>query len=46
MLTRMVKQVKLPDPVYKQASEIKTNEEFSSLGDAIRHVFMEAGYDV
>lgn len=42
----MVKTVKLPDTVYDEASRLKEEEEFSSLGDAIRHVFVEAGYDV
>jgi hypothetical protein len=42
----MVKQAKLPEPVHDRAMELKEEEEFSSIGDAIRHVFTEAGYDV
>lgn len=45
-LTRMVARPRLPKPVEEQAREIQSEHEYPSLGEAVRHVFQEAGYDV
>jgi len=36
----------LPRPVYEQAEEIQDEFEYPTVGEAVRHVFQEAGYDV
>lgn len=34
----------LPDPIVESAESVKVRNDYSSLGEAIRHVFREAGY--
>ena len=38
--------VRIPDPVYSRAQEVKDEHEFSSIGEAIRYMVREGGYDV
>lgn len=38
--------MRVPDPVYKRAIELKEEGDYASLGEAVRNVFLEAGYDV
>jgi hypothetical protein len=38
--------VRLPQTVYDRAEEIQDEYGYPSLGEAARHVFQEAGYDV
>lgn len=42
----MVARPRLPDPVEREAERIKDEHDYPSLGEAIRHVFQEAGHDV
>lgn len=42
----MTQGVKVPDPVYEQANGIKEMHDYASLGEAIRHMCREGGYDV
>lgn len=42
----MTKGVKVPDPVHAKAKEIKEMHDYASLGEAIRHMCREGGYDV
>lgn len=37
---------RIPDPVYEEAESIKDKKEFSSIGEAIRYMVREGGYDV
>jgi hypothetical protein len=36
----------LPDPVARKAEQVREEYDYPSTGEAIRHVFKEAGYDV
>lgn len=45
-LACMAQQVQVPDSVHKQAKQLRDEKEFSSIGDAIRYVFIQEGYDV
>lgn len=36
----------LPEPVADEAEDVMKEHDYPSLGEAIRHVFREAGYDV
>jgi len=36
----------LPDPVLDCAEDVEDEYDYRSTGEAIRHVFKEAGYDV
>lgn len=40
------KQTRLPNPVYDKAVEIQEEYDYPSIGEAVRHVFQEADYDV
>lgn len=42
----MSKAVKVPDPVHETATDIKEMHDYASLGEAIRHMCREGGYDV
>ena len=42
----MVDRPPLPGPVAEKAAEIQDEHDYPSMGEAIRHVFKEAGYDV
>ncbi|WP_233274383.1 ribbon-helix-helix domain-containing protein [Natrinema thermotolerans] len=42
----MTKSVKVPDPVHERAKEIKETHDYASLGEAVRHMCREGGYDV
>jgi len=37
---------RIPDPVYREAEQVKDEREFSSIGEAIRYMVREGGYDV
>jgi hypothetical protein len=39
-------QHRLPDPVAKKAKEIRDENDYNSVGEVIRTVFKEAGYNV
>jgi hypothetical protein len=38
--------VRIPDTVYEAAGELKEEQDFATLGEAIRHMCNEGGYDV
>ena len=38
--------VKVPDPVHDKAEEIKEMHDYATLGEAVRHMCREGGYDV
>jgi len=38
--------VRLPQTVYDRAEEIQDEYDYPSLGEAVRHVFQDAGNDV
>lgn len=38
--------VRVPDPVHETAVEIKELHDYASIGEAIRHMCREGGYDV
>lgn len=38
--------VRVPQPVYEQAVHVKQDHDFPSIGEAIRHMCREGGYDV
>lgn len=42
----MSEQVIVPNTVYNTAKDVKDDRDFSSLGEAIRHMCQEGGYDV
>jgi len=42
----MSEQVIVPNTVYDTAKDVKQERDFSSLGEAIRHMAQEGGYDV
>lgn len=42
----MAQQIRVPDSVYEEAKRLRDEREFSSIGDAVRFVFIEADYDV
>lgn len=42
----MSKPMKVPDPVHEKAKEIKELHDYASLGEAVRHMCREGGYDV
>lgn len=37
---------RLPGPVVEKAKQLKEEKEFASLGEAIRHMCQEGGFDV
>lgn len=39
-------QHRLPDTVAERAKDIRDERDFPSVGEAVRHVFQEAGHDV
>lgn len=39
------KHVRIPERVYERAAEVQEEYGYPSIGEAIRHVFQEAGYD-
>lgn len=38
--------VRVPDPVYEVAGEVKEERDLPSMGEAIRYMVREGGYDV
>lgn len=42
----MSKGVRLPTPVYEKAKEVQEMHDYASLGEAVRHMCREGGYDV
>ena len=42
----MTQSVRIPDPVHEKAEEIKDIHDYASLGEAIRHMCREGGYDL
>jgi hypothetical protein len=42
----MTNGVRVPEPVYEKAEEVKEIHDYASLGEAIRHMCREGGYDV
>lgn len=38
--------VRVPDPVYNRAEEIKEERDLPSIGEALRYMSREGGYDV
>jgi hypothetical protein len=40
------KHLRVPQPVYQTASDVKDEYDYPSIGEAVRHVFREADYDV
>lgn len=42
----MSQRVRIPDTVYERAEELQEEYDYPTLGEAIRQVFREAGYDV
>lgn len=40
------KQARIPRPVYEEAREIQEEYGYPSIGEAVRHMCQEAGYDV
>lgn len=38
--------VRVPKPVYEQAKTVQEDYEYPSIGEAIRHMCKEGGYDV
>jgi hypothetical protein len=37
---------RIPDPVLKRAEDVKEEYDYPSVGEAIRHMCQEGGYDV
>lgn len=42
----MSQQVRIPDTIYEKAEELKEERDFPSIGEAIRYMCREGGYDV
>lgn len=42
----MTQGVRIPDTIYEKAHEIKDLHDYATLGEAIRHMCREGGYDV
>lgn len=42
----MSEHVRVPDTVYEEAKRVQTELDFASIGEAIRHMCQEGGYDV
>lgn len=40
------KHARVPETVYDKAEDVKEEYGYPSIGEAIRHVFQEAGHDV
>lgn len=38
--------VRLPTTVYERAGEVKNEYDFASIGEAVRHMCREGGFDV
>jgi len=38
--------VRVPDPVYDEAEQIKDDRDLPSIGEALRYMAREGGYDV
>jgi len=38
--------VRIPDPVKEQADELVESRDFQSIGEAVRHMCREGGYNV
>jgi hypothetical protein len=45
-ITAVSKTYRVPDTVSEKAQELKENRDFASIGEAIRHMCQEGGYDV
>lgn len=42
----MTEHVRVPDTVYEEAMRVQKRRDFSSIGEAIRHMCQKGGYDV
>ncbi|UBF23387.1 hypothetical protein HATV-3_gp37 [Haloarcula tailed virus 3] len=42
----MTKSVKVPDPVHSKAEEVQEEYDYSTLGEAVRHMCRHGDYDV
>jgi len=42
----MSQAVKIPDTVYETAEEVQEIHDYATLGEAVRHICQESGYDV
>jgi metal-responsive CopG/Arc/MetJ family transcriptional regulator len=42
----MTTQARLPENVYEAAEEVRDEYDYPSVGEAIRHMVREGGYDV
>lgn len=42
----MSQSVKIPDPLYETAVQVKEDKDFGSIGDALRYMVREGGWDV
>jgi len=42
----MSEHVRIPATVYEEAQKVKDERDFPSIGEAIRHMAQEGGYDV
>jgi len=38
--------VRLPDSVYEEAERVKAEYDYPSIGEAVRHMCRDGGYDV
>jgi len=38
--------VRVPNPVYNEAKRVKDEQDYATLGEAIRHMCSEGGYNV
>lgn len=37
---------RIPNPVYNKASEVQDEHDYATIGEAIRHMVREGGYNV
>jgi hypothetical protein len=37
---------RVPEPVYNRAAELKKEHDYTSIGEAIRHMCQKGGFDV
>lgn len=42
----MVRMIRVPDPVAEQAEELAEKRDFQTIGEAVRAMVNEAGYEV
>lgn len=41
-----MKLAKIPEPLHEKAMEVKREEDYASIGEVLRDMAQEAGYDV